>query len=178
MPIPGPRSQYGPDPGYDNPGMEQPTRFNQWDRPGPVVWPGRSPAMMAITLRGCVLGAGQIRRFWRQAVNLIPAQGAYSWTENDNDSNRSNGGVGVTRALRYMTKSLYVAGGTDNTRYEGIHTVVPKKNYYKTITIGRGQTRSRPTVRNRLTSFGSRVPTLNQTVVAAENQQVGQATQA
>jgi hypothetical protein len=176
VPIPGPRTQYGPDTGYRNPGFEQPTRFNHWLRPAPIMWPGRSPGMMAVTLRGCTLGAGQIRRLWRQAVNLVPAQGSYSWT---NSSNSAEGSppLDITRALRYMTKSLYIGSGIDNSRYAALHTVVKKRNMYKTVTVGRGQTRSRPTVRNRLTSFGSRVPTLNQSVEAASNQPVGKATQ-
>jgi hypothetical protein len=176
MPTPGPRSQYGPDPGYRNPDSENLNRFNQWDRPGPVWWPGRSPGLMQITVRGCQLGAGQIRKLWRQSINYIPAQGAYSWTTSDSDM---QGGppLGITRALRYMTRSVYMGQGIDNSRYENLHTVVKKQNMYKTVTQGSGA-RNRPTVRNRMTSFGSRVPTLNSTVPAAEAQNPGSASQA
>lgn len=167
MPIPGPRTQFGPVPGYRNPENAGPTLFNMWKRPGALAVPGRSPGMMVVTLRGCILAAGQIRRLWRQSVNFAPAQGPYSWTENGNDRTLTNG-VGITRALRYMTRSLYVGGGIDNTRYDEFHTIIKKQNYYKTITVGKGQTRSRPTVRNRMTSFGSRVPTLNHSVPAAD----------
>jgi hypothetical protein len=177
MPIPGPRTQSGPDPGYRNPDGSTPTFFNHWLRPAPVRWPGRTPAMMVVTLRGCVLGAGQIRRMWRQAVDVIPAQAPFSWTQNSVGTN-PHAGLDITRALRYMTRSLYVAGGTDNTRYAALHTVVRKQNAYKTVTVNQGQVRNRPTVRNRLTSFGSRVPTLNRQIQAAENQSVGAATQA
>jgi hypothetical protein len=137
--------------------------------------------MMAITLRGCRLGAGQIRRLWRQSVNLVPAQAPFSWSENapgDGGPVVSPGGYGITRALRYMTHSVYMGSGEDNTRYAALHTVVRKQNMYKTVTINTGQVRNRPTVRNRMTSFGSRVPTLNRAVQAAESQNVGQATQA
>lgn len=181
MPVPGPRTQHGPVPGYDNPGLEQPDRFNNWDRPGPIFWPGRSPGMMTVTLRGCVLGAGQIRRLWRQAIDFIPAQAPFSWTENAPGPGRgvsSPGAFQVTRALRYMTRSLYVGGGVDHSRFDAMHTVIVKRNAYKTVTVNAGAVRNRPTVRNRMTSFGSRVPTLNQTVTAAENQSVGGATQA
>lgn len=173
MPIPGPRAQSGPLPGYRNPDNAAPTLFNHWKRPGTIYWPGRSPGLMTITLRGCVLGAGQIRRLWRQSVDLIPAQAAYSWTNSAPSPDRpilSPGPLDITRALRYMTRSVYVAGGTDNTRFDALHTIIRKQNHYKTITVGRGQSRSRPTVRNRMTSFGSRVPTLNQQVEAAETQ--------
>jgi len=69
-----------------------------------------------------------------------------------------------------MTRSVYEAGGTDNSRFAGMHTPVGKRNVYKTVTIGVGQKRNQPTVRNRLTSFGSRVATLNQQVDAAQKQ--------
>lgn len=177
MPIPGPRSQFGPDEGYRNPGGEQPDRFNLWNRPGPVWWPGRSPGTMIVNLRGNVLGAGQIRKLWRQAVNLIPAQASYSWTANGNIFGPYQG-VGITRALRYMTRSLHIADGTDNSRYAALHTKVVKQNVYKTVTVNAGNKRGRPTVRNRVTSFGSRVPTLNQSIQGAESQIPGQATQA
>lgn len=135
---------------------------------------------MVLSLRGCRLGAGQIRRMWRQSVNLIPAQAAYSWTDSAPGPGRaivSPGGVGITRALRYMTRMVYMGTGEDNTRFAALHTVVRKQNTYKTVTVNTGQNRNRPTVRNRLTSFGSRVPTLNSAVAAAENQPVGPATQ-
>lgn len=181
MPVPGPRTQAGPDPGYRNPGLEQPTRFNHWERPGPIWWPGRSPGAMFLTLRGCVLGAGQIRRMWRQSINLIPAQGSYSWTNSSNSTNRS-GPLDITRALRYMTRSIYAQAGEDNTRFIGMHTVVTQQGRIRgtksVVTIGAGQKRNQPTVRNRLTSFGSRVPTLNQQVGAAQRQSPGQASQA
>lgn len=172
MPVPGPRTQHGPNPGYRNPGMEEPDKFNQWKRPGPIFWPGRSPGMMAITLRGNILGFGQIRRLYRQTVNFSGAQGPFSWTDNANDNMPDNGvgGYGITRSLRYMTKSVYVGGGVDNTRYAALHSVIKKRNAYKTVTVAAGSVRGRPTVRNRLTSFGSRVPTLNQAVEAAEKQ--------
>jgi hypothetical protein len=175
MPIPGPRNQFGPAPGYRNPDGASPDFFNMWKRPGPVYWPGRSPGLMAITLRGCVMGAGQIRRLWRQSVGLIPAQGPYSWSTNEVDGS-AGAPVGITRALRYLTQSTYTGAGIDNSRYAALHTVVRKENFYKTITQGSGR-RNPPTVRNRMTSFGSRVPTLNQAVAGAEAQQPGQGTQ-
>lgn len=180
MPIPGPRTQFGPDPGYRNPDGEQANKFNMWLRPGPVYWPGRTPGLMAITLRGCILGAGTVRRLYRQSIDLIGAQGPFSWTDNatDNMPNSGNsGGVDITRALRYKTSSLYVGAGIDNSRYGALHSVVRKQNMYKTVTVAGGSVRGRPTVRNRLTSFGSRVPTLNQTVSAAQNQSPGGSTQ-
>lgn len=124
--------------------------------------------------RGCILGPGQIRRMWRQSVNYIAASPDYSWTENapqpGRPITRPPGADGVTRALRYMTRSIYMGSGIDNTRFAGLHTNVPLRVRSKPVTIGAGQVRTRPTVRNRITSFGSRVPTLNQPVDGATPQ--------
>lgn len=170
MPTPGPRSQLGPDPGYRNPEGRAPDLFNQWDRPGPVWWPGRTPGAMMLSLRGCRLGVGQIRRLWHQSVNFHGAFPAFSWTANGSVG-KSTEGVGITRALRYMTRSTYIGGGVDHSRFDELHTLVNKQNFYKTVTVNQGQKRNAPTVRNRLTSFGSRVPTLNQQASAAQDQQ-------
>ena len=181
MPVPGPRNQFGPDSGYRNPGLETPDRINMWKRPGPIYWPGRTPGLMIVTLRGCVLAAGQVRRFWRQSIDLIPAQAPFSWTANGLNADgqpHTTESIGVTRALRYKTQSTYEGAGIDNSRYAALHTIVRKQNAYKRVTVAAGSVRGRPTVRNRLTSFGSRVPTLNQAVQAAETQSPGGATQA
>lgn len=174
MPIPGPRNQYAPLPGYANPGNEDPDRFNRWGRPGPVIESGRSPGTMVRSLRGNVQGAGQVRRMWRQTVNLISAQAAYSWTRSAPGPGRpigSPGPVGITRALRYLARSTYVAGGTDATRIGGMHTQVRHHARGLPVTIPAGGVRNRPTLRNRMTSFGSRVPVLNSPSGAADNTQ-------
>ena len=173
MPVPGPRAQRAPLPGYRNPGYEQPDRINLWDRPGPIVEPGRSPGTMRISLRGNVLGAGQIRRMYRQAVNFVNAQAPFSWTENKPAPGRPIGapdGLDITVGLRYKATSLYAAGGTDNSRFAGLHTKIVPRHMSKPVTVPGGATRSRPTVRNRITSFGSRVPPLNPRVPAAQKQ--------
>lgn len=167
MPVPGPRNQFGPLPGYDNPNGEKPTRINHWNAPSPIAWPGESPGLTEISLRGCVLAYGTIRKLWRQSVNYIPAAAAYSWTANGPAQSDTHG-FQITRALRYMTRSVYVGAGIDNTRFDEMHTKIVNGVDYKTVTIGAGNVRNRPTVRNRMTSFGSRVPTLNQVSPAAE----------
>jgi hypothetical protein len=130
---------------------------------------------MFLTLRGNKLGFGQIRRLWRQSIDYIPGQASYSWTESAPGAGgpvvQPTGGYFITRALRYMTRSVYIGGGLDHSRFDELHTVVTKQNVYKTVTVNAGQKRNAPTVRNRLTSFGSRVPTLNKAVDAAEAQQ-------
>lgn len=122
---------------------------------------------MFLTLRGCILGAGQIRVMWRQAVNFAAAQNPVSWTAGGSEGTVPHG-LDITRALRYMTRSTYVAGGTDNSRFSALHTRIRPRVNYKPVSVGGGQVRNRPTVRNRITSFGSRVPTLNDKVRASE----------
>lgn len=173
MPVPGPRTQYGPVPGYTNPEHQAPTRLNRWNRPPPVAQEGRTPVLQYVSLRGMVLGAGQIRRMWRQSVNLIEPQEPYSWSALSPTPDRPHvtmPPVGVTRALRYMTRSITLRSGEDNTRFSGLHTRIYPRVRSKPVTLGAGQVRTRPTVRNRVTSFGSRVPTLNQPVQGAERQ--------
>lgn len=170
MPVPGPRTQQRPVPGYTNPAHQSPDRMNPWKRARnrPVAEMGRTPTLMFISLRGNVLGAGTIRKLYRQSVNYIPAMAPYSWTENSNQPSPPTTGVGITRALRYMTRSTYAGSGIDHTRFAGLHTAIAPRHNSKPVTIGAGQARTRPTVRNRMTSFGSRVPTINQPVQAAE----------
>lgn len=174
MPVPGPRTQQGPIPGYTNPDGEDMNRVNLWGRPAPVAQEGRTPGLMGVSLRGNVLGAGTIRKLWRQSVNYFSAQPDFSWTANRHLTDPTSArGFQLTRALRYMTRSVYMGSGIDNTRFAGLHTVIKPRVNSKPVTLGAGQVRTRPTVRNRITSFGSRVPTINQPVQASEDQQGG-----
>jgi hypothetical protein len=171
MPVPGPRTQFRPVPGYTNPDRRLPDRINLWFRPGPVASTGRSPGTMIVSVRGSILAPGTIRRLWRQTVNQINAQAPYSWTASSPSPGnpRTNpGAYMITRALRYMTQSVYIGAGEDNTRYSALHTKIEQRVNSKPVSLNAGQNRNRPTVRNRLTSFGSRVPPLNPRVSAAE----------
>ena len=161
MPVPGqPR----------NPDGETPFRFHRI--PGvPLAVAGRSPGTMRTSLRGNVLAYGQVRQLWRQTINYLAAQSPVSWTANT----PGRGGPGtnargfqITRALRYMARSFYVAGGTDNTRLSELHTIVVPRVRSKQVTVAGGSKRSQPTVRNRLTSFGARVQPINARVRAAD----------
>lgn len=167
MPVPGPRAQRAPLPGYRNPEDEMPTKFNRWERPGPVSVPGRSPATMRTALRGNILAPGTVRRFWRQIADIIPAQAPYSWTASS-PVGRPIVGVDITTAVRYMTRNLYARAGTDETHMSAMHTTIHPSARSKPVTTPAGAVRSRPTIRNRLTSFGSRVPPLNAKVTAAQ----------
>jgi hypothetical protein len=67
-----------------------------------------------------------------------------------------------------MARSFYLPGGTDDTRLSELHTIVQPRVRSKEITIASGSVRSRPTIRNRLTSFGSRVDAINEQVAGGQ----------
>lgn len=174
MPVPGPRNQFRAVSGYRNPEAEVPDMFNRWKRPGPVMMAGRTPGTMVLDLRCTVLAPGQIRRLYKQAINYVAAQPPYSWTENgpQPDQPVTNGvrGFEITRGWRYLISSRYQGAG-DNLNYskDHMHTYVSTRHVNPTPTVGAGNGgRNQPTIRNRLTSFGSRVPTLNVRVQAAQ----------
>lgn len=190
MPVPGPRTQQRPLPGYNNPAIQaRPNvagetyrrhvrtatgpqipgrRWNRWHLPAPVADMGRTPGLMFVSRNTHVLGAGIVRRYWRQLVNYIPAQPHYSWAGNRHEQGAAMP-VGVTRALRYMTLCVSKQAGTDGTHFAGLHTKIIPQQRQSRVAGGRaGLVRSRPTVRNRISSFGSRVQPLNQSVPGAE----------
>jgi hypothetical protein len=72
-----------------------------------------------------------------------------------------------------MARSVYIAGGTDNSRYEALHTMIDQRVNYRPVSINAGGVRNRPTIRNRITSFGSRVTPLNSRVSAATSDKEG-----
>lgn len=173
MPIPGPRDQFGPsNPNYKNPQHEEPDRVNRWLAPLPIAVLGESPGLMVLDRRGMTLGAGQVRKNWRQAINeVIPAEPYDRVTMSPapgRPAGRPRPAIGLTQALRYMSRSLYVGSGNDNSRFENMHTVITHRSRGMPVTLGAGTVQNRPTVRNRMTSFGSRVPVLNPRVPAAE----------
>jgi len=172
MPVPGPRTQSRPLPGYANPGGEELDRF-RLEPPRPTLQPGRTPGTALVSLRGNMLAPGTVRRLWRQSVDYVSAQSPYSWTDSAPSPGRPEfsapRGFGITRALRYMTRSTYIGAGIDNSRFGGLHTKIHPRVRSKAVTTPAGAVRGRPTVRNRLTSFGSRVPPLNQQVPAASD---------
>lgn len=155
MPVAGqPRNPFGQTP--DRIDLDKPRH--------PVVF-GRTAGTMFTELRGEVQAPGQIRHMWRQAVNYVAAFAPYSWTVNGAIvSPMSARGFQITRAFRYLTRSLYMGSGIDNTRLSELHSAVTPQVRHKPIVVNAGQQRNKPVARNRLTSFGARVPTLNQPV--------------
>lgn len=174
MPVPGPRTQFGPVPGYDNPEGSTPDFFHRiFHRP--VLYPGQTPGTMVVLLQAFTLAPGQVRRMWQQAINEVRPAEPYDVVSMAPAPGRPIARppkVGVTRALRYMASSRYLGVGDSLTDW-GAHTIVNPQHINPTPTVGAGNTRGNPTVRNRLTSFGSRAPVLNPEQVPAAIDQSG-----
>jgi hypothetical protein len=122
---------------------------------------GQTPGLQDI--EPAILGTvafGTIRRLWRQSVNYLPAGPWLSWTENGVDRTGTNG-AGITRALRYKASSLFRGAGSSNTRMGASRAFITPRHIQPRATLGVGNLQGRPVIRNRLQSFGSRVPPVN-----------------
>lgn len=151
MPVPGrPRNPHGH------------TTFDRWHENQQVFVsrPGASPGLMDIDdTRVDVAAGGTIRRLWRQAVNFIPAPPPFPV---------SQAPLAITRALRYRASTTFQRAGNSNTRFGARRPFIVTRHNMRPVTIAAGNQQGRPTVRNRMTSFGSRVPTVNRASTAAE----------
>lgn len=146
-----------------NPLRETPDRFRR-TRQVFVPKSGQTPGLQDVDLRFDAAAAGTIRRLYRQAINLILPAPEISWSYN-------NGQGEITRAARYKASSVYSQAGSSNTRFGAPRPMVAARHNRRPVTLGAGNRQSRPTVRNRLTSFGKRVPPTNQPSPAAEGAQ-------
>jgi hypothetical protein len=157
VPVPGlPRNRFGETPDRFHRGPvravnqlgETPDRFDDVPHVAVSV-SGESPGTMTRDRSARVAAYGTVRRLWRQAVNMIPAPPPFRVAQEP---------ALITRALRYRVSTRYAPAGADNTRFGARRPIVEHQTASAPVTIAAGQKQSRPTVRNRLTSFGSRVP--------------------
>lgn len=146
-----------------NPLGQTPTRFRERPRVH-VAIPGQTPGMMEQDAKalGIDTAPGTVRRLWRQVLAGVPAAPPFPV---------SLAPALFTRALRYKASTTYKEAGTLNTRFSMLHTVVRQVARQPRPVIEAGTRRGRPTVRNRMTSFGSRVQPLNRRVPAAQREE-------
>lgn len=152
-----------------NPLNQNTNKWNRWNEPQPVAVLGSTPGLMEYYRAPGITAFGVIRRMWKQSVNDIGAS-PYSWLTMRPGYGRpiSYGrAIGVTRAWRYLCSSLYMQAGADNTAFRVAHTEIIAKHKMPPVTVGAGTMSGRPVIRNRMSSFGSRVPPLNQRAPAA-----------
>ena len=125
-----------------------------------IAQPGDSPGLMEWDDREYNgQAAGTIRRLWRQVVSGIPAPPPVDV---------SSSPAIFTRAIRYRAQSTYLPAGSMNSRFTNLHTVIRQASRQPRPTLSAGTRRGRPTVRNRMQSFGSRVTPLNRRAPAAQ----------
>lgn len=150
-----------------NPLGQTPNRFNRFNHPLPIVSVGRSPGTQVVYVGGHTQAVGTIRRWWRQMVNGAPQSAPYNQVTLSTDTGNAEG-VDLTRALRYKASTHFIGAG-DDLKYNRMHTIVRGRSQAKSPSVAAGSVRGQPTVRNRLVSFGSRVPTLNGQSKAAQS---------
>lgn len=136
-----------------NPLGETPTRLRRL-RTAFAERDGQTPGRMTVNVYADELAPGTIRRVYRQAVNLILPAEPISWSHNYGQGH-------VTRALRYKAASSYRGAGSDRTQYAAPRPIRPARHKELKPTLSAGNKRNLPTNRNRLASFGRRVPALN-----------------
>lgn len=101
-------------------------------------------------------GAGTIRHLWRSAFGSIPGPAPFGWAQNPRTPSSTR------RTLRYRATYLGRGAGTSRAITGAPRRIIAPRVRVSPITRQAGNAPSRPTVRNRLRSFGSRVPTINQ----------------
>jgi hypothetical protein len=116
---------------------------------------GYSPGLQDVDVHADRVAVGTIRRLYRQAVNYIAAPAPVSWTQNLP--------ISISRALRYKASTVFRGAGSSNTRFGAPRPLRPPRSgrHPATVTLAAGNLQGRPVIRNRLASFGSRVPAVN-----------------
>jgi len=172
MPVPGrPRNAGGTEQRFRSSGQSGVAVTERWQS-GPrtrfharthtfVLQPGRAPTVQHVELSLDQTAPGQIRRLWQQTIDYIAAGPQLSWTENAARRRPTAVQGQVTRALRYKASSLFRGYGSNNTRFGAPRPIRPTQHRQAVPTVGAGNLAARPTLRNRLSSFGSRVPPVN-----------------
>lgn len=113
-------------------------------------------------LRETVANPGTIRRFVMPALRYVGAQGPFSWTENAFSPDAPRGPGGQSNPLRYLIST------TDTTTAGNLRSnpmrrpaVPPSVASPSPPLVLAGNVQGRPTLRQRVPSFGSRIPALN-----------------
>jgi len=127
-----------------------------------VTRQGTTPGTMQFDLRMGVEAPGTVRKLWRQLISPIPAPPPFEV---------SAAPFTGQRAIRFRAQSVFRGSGNQlafaRFGVPGLHTRIVMATRQDVPTIGSGGARNAPTVRNRISSFGSRVEPLNPRIEAA-----------
>lgn len=112
--------------------------------------------------RHTVAEPGTIRRFIRAAVGYTGAAQPFSWTRNafSDESGEVQGPVTSTKRFLISTRDFLTAGNQRSNPIERA-PIVRQPQAPPIPIVYAGNLQHRPTVRNRMTSFGSRVAPIN-----------------
>lgn len=105
------------------------------------------------------VAAGTIRGLWRSSLGGARGPAPFGWADHPRI---------FTRSLRHRVTSLFMRAGNSRTDWGEPRPMIRPRARQSIVTRQVGNRPAGPTVRNRLTSFGSRVPPLNQPSPNAE----------
>lgn len=113
-------------------------------------------------LRETVANPGTIRRFVMPALRYVGAQGPFSWTGNSFSPDAPKGPGGQSNPLRYLISTIdTLTAGNQLSNPMQRPAIPPTVAYPAPPLILAGNVQGRPTLRQRVPSFGSRIPSLN-----------------
>lgn len=109
-----------------------------------------------------VANPGTIRRFVMPALRYVGAQGPFSWTENSFSPDAPKGEGGSTNPLRYLISTTDTLTAGNQLSQPMLRPAIPPSVAAPSPPLVlAGNVQGRPTLRQRVPSFGSRIPTLN-----------------
>lgn len=113
-------------------------------------------------LRLTVALPGTIRRFIMPALRYVGAQGPFSWTENSFSPDAPKGQGMNTNPLRYLISTTDVLTAGNQRSNPMLRPAIPPSVAAPSPPLVlAGNVQGRPTLRQRVPSFGSRIPALN-----------------
>lgn len=134
-------------------GFSRPRQLVRVRRPHVFVGGQQEDAILGEQVPGQT-APGTQRRNWHSSIGSSAGPAPFSWVDNPPE---------ITRPLRYKaTSSFRGAGNSATMTTAGPRPVRTRQARMSPITRQAGNAPARPSVRNRLTSFGSRVPPVNQ----------------
>lgn len=113
-------------------------------------------------LRHTVLNPGTIRRWIMPALRYVGAQGPFSWTENSFSPDAPRGPGGQTNPRRFLISTVDTLTAGNQLSNPMLRPAIPPTVAYPAPPLVlAGNVQGRPTLRQRVPSFGSRIPALN-----------------
>lgn len=106
---------------------------------------------------------GTIRRLWQNLAGYTGAQAPFSWTRNGREIDEQPRAGQISTPLRYLITTVDIlTAGNQRSMPMRRPSIPPRVTHTPPSLVMAGNVGYRPTVRSRVPSFGSRVPTLNQ----------------